>query len=67
MEADTVYYALCSSDMQTQNVHQTLVQCWATVCEAGPALNQLWTEVSVFLGMLINSPAVCDKSIVRNY
>ena len=41
MEADTVYYALCSSDMQTQNVHQTLVQCWATVCEAGPALNQL--------------------------
>ena len=30
------------SPQQTPDVESVLVQCWATVCDAGPALNQHW-------------------------
>ena len=38
------------NSQQTRDVHPMLVQCWPTVCDAGPALYQHWVNVSCLLG-----------------
>ena len=35
---------------QTPDGSPVLVQCWPSVCDAGPTLNQHWTSVSCLLG-----------------
>ena len=36
---------------QTRDIEPLLVQCWASVVDGGPALNQQWLNVSCLLGM----------------
>ena len=36
---------------KTPGVEPMLVKCWATVCDAGPALNQHWLIVPYLLGI----------------
>ena len=36
---------------QTRDVHQMLVQCWASVADGGPTLHQHWVNVSCLLGI----------------
>ena len=35
---------------QTRDIEPLLVQCWSTVYDAGPTLNQQWLNVSCLLG-----------------
>ena len=35
---------------QTRDIEPMLVQCWASVVDDGPALNQHWVNVSCLLG-----------------
>ena len=41
-----------SPTQQSRDVNPMTVQCWPTVCDAGPALKQLWVNVSCLLGRL---------------
>ena len=43
--------------VQHQDIYPRLVQCWPTVCDAGPALNQPWMNVSCLLRIDSRSPA----------
>ena len=49
-------YALFSTELcrdhsqQTRDIHPRLIQCWSTVCDAGPTLYQHWVNVSRLLG-----------------
>ena len=40
----------CKHSQQTQDVVPILVQCWATVCDAGPASYQHWFNTLCLLG-----------------
>ena len=40
----------CGSQ-QARDVDPMLVQCWPTVCNAGPASNQHWFNASCLLGL----------------
>ena len=35
---------------QTRDIESLLVQCWASVVDGGPTLNQQWLNVSCVLG-----------------
>ena len=35
---------------QARDIHTMLIRCWASVTDAGPALNQHWVNVSCLLG-----------------
>ena len=37
---------------ETQDVEPMLIQCWVTVCDVGPTLNQHWVNVFCPLGGL---------------
>ena len=39
------------SSQQTPHFYSRLVQCWPSVCYAGPTLNQPWMKSGVFAGM----------------
>ena len=41
----------CIASQQTRDIAHVLVQCWATVCDAGPALNQHMGNVPCLLGL----------------
>ena len=36
--------------VNTPSKHETLTQCWPTICDAGPASNQHWYNASCFVG-----------------
>ena len=38
------------ASQQTRDIVPMLVQCWSTVYDAGPTLNQQWDNVSCLLG-----------------
>ena len=40
----------CQHTPSEHDVDPVLVQCWPTVCDAGPALNQHWFNASCLLG-----------------
>ena len=35
---------------QTRDVHHLLIECWASVADAGPTFNQRWVEKIVSAG-----------------
>ena len=39
------------STTQTRVFHPMLIQCWPTVCDAGPTLIQRWVNVSDFFDL----------------
>ena len=39
-----------SGTQQTRDIHPRLVQCWTSVVDGGPTLNQSWVNVSCLLG-----------------
>ena len=45
-----IYVILCTTTQLTRAIHTRLVQCWASVVDGGPALNQPWVNVSCLLG-----------------
>ena len=45
-----VCVCVCVSAQQTQCFNPMLVQCWASVEDGGPTLNQHWVDVSCLLG-----------------
>ena len=48
----TNLWSLYPSSQQTQDIVPMLVQCWFTVYDAGPTLNQQWDSVSCLLGLM---------------
>ena len=36
---------------QKQDINPLFVECWSTVYDAGPALNQRWVKLSCLLGL----------------
>ena len=52
----------CSSfliaSQQTRDIEPLLVQCWSTVYDAGPTLNQQWLNVSCLLGWQVIFPVI---------
>ena len=48
----TDLWSLYSAFQQTRDIVPMLVQCWSTVYDAGPTLNQQWNNVSCLLGLM---------------
>ena len=43
------------SSQQTRHVNPMLVECWASVLDVGPILQQHWVDISCLLGHLIQT------------
>ena len=48
----TNLWSLYPASQQTRDIVPILVQCWFTVYDAGPTLNQQWDNVSCLLGLM---------------
>ena len=48
----TNLWSLYPASQQTRDIVPMLVQCWFTVYDAGPTLNQQWDNVSCLLGLM---------------
>ena len=48
----TNLWSLYPASQQTRDIIPMLVQCWFTVYDAGPTLNQQWDNVSCLLGLM---------------
>ena len=46
---------------QTKNINSLLDQCWASVCDAGPALTQQWVNLSCLQGQAIVFYGRCGR------
>ena len=55
----TVEYDVDVTTEQTRDVHPTFVQCWASVADSGPMLDQLCVNVSCLLGAYRFGLEVC--------
>ena len=48
---------------QTQDIELILLHCWATVFDAGPKVNQHWSNVSCLLGRNSNNKDTITKTV----
>ena len=60
------------SSQQTRDVHPVLIQCWSSVFDAGPTLNQHWMKVLCLLGCVLEDCVLpgfscCSKFKLKTY